>query len=218
MEVHRWQFLSRNLCNDRSLRASSLAWRKAGMAAPAWAAELCEAPPVGGLCRGSNDSFGVALLPLPALSPGRGWRLEDWGLPGWGRCRDAGQGISKGLGFFCLSYMPDVRKGYRWPITSLAVGLRAGIAKGWQEGVDANRTSAFRVDPTKPGLEEEELLAQFPSNPGGREGKHSDSEEENILASLKAQQFSDRETDPRVARGKKGKLDEDCYKVLDIKK
>lgn len=81
---------------------------------------------------------------------------------------------------------------------SLAPGLCTGIVKGWQEWVDANGTSVFRADPIKSGLEEEELLAQLPCNSGGREGKHSDSEEEDTLTSLKAQQFSDRDADPRV--------------------
>ena len=44
IEVYQWQFLSRNLYNDSKLSASSLAWRKAGAAAPARAAELGEAP------------------------------------------------------------------------------------------------------------------------------------------------------------------------------
>lgn len=47
--------------------------------------------------------------------------------------------------------------------------------------------------------EEEELPAQLPSDPGVREGKRGDSEEENILASLKTL-FSDADADPRGRR------------------
>lgn len=55
----------------------------------------------------------------------------------------------------------------------MALGLCAGIAKGRQEGMDANRTSVFRAHPTKLGLEEEELLAQLASNLGASKGREN---------------------------------------------
>lgn len=55
----------------------------------------------------------------------------------------------------------------RLPLTHCICGpgIVCWDCQGEQEGVDANRTSVFRADPTKLELEEEELPVQLPSNP-----------------------------------------------------
>lgn len=66
-------------------------------------------------------------------------------------------------------------------------------------------------------MEEEELPAQLPLTPEwAMVGKHHDSEEKNVLALLKAQQFSKGVVDSGKGRGKKGNLEPACYKVLYI--
>lgn len=80
--------------------------------------------------------------------------------------------------------MQGARKGNHWPIASLVLGLCAGNVKGQREGVGATRTSLLSADPTKLGLEEEDFLAQLPSNPRRRGGKHGAGEEKNTLPAV----------------------------------